>query len=74
MLLFIKKHRLTLLGIALGTTAGYLYWYNIGCASGTCLITSRPVNASLYGAVLGGLTFSMFNTKKTKVNQHDQHD
>jgi hypothetical protein len=74
MMLFIKKHWLTITGIAIGSVAGYLYWRNIGCASGTCLITSKPVNASLYGALLGGLIFSMFNINKTKNKQHDQRN
>jgi Family of unknown function (DUF6132) len=74
MILFLKKHWLTISGITIGATAGYLYWRNIGCASGTCLITSKPVNASLYGALLGGLIFSMFNTNKTKHKQHDKRN
>lgn len=74
MLNFIKKHKLVIAGIITGGIAGYLYWRNIGCASGTCLITSKPLNASLYGALMGGLIFSMFTTNKTKTTQNDQHD
>jgi Family of unknown function (DUF6132) len=74
MLVFIKKYRLTIIGIALGSIAGYLYWRNIGCSSGTCLITSKPVNATLYGALMGGLIFSMFTTKKIKSDQDDKHN
>ena len=29
----------TLLGAALGALGGYLYWYFVGCADGTCPIT-----------------------------------
>jgi len=56
----IYKYRLTLLGIMAGALAGYLYYYFVGCASGTCIITSRPLNSTLYGALLGGLLFNMF--------------
>ena len=52
------------IGIALGAAAGYSYWYFVGCTSGTCAITSSPVNSSLYGAVMGGLLLSMFTSKK----------
>ena len=51
---------ITGIGIVVGAIAGYLYYYYIGCASGTCSITSKPLNSSLYGAVMGGLIFNMF--------------
>ncbi len=51
---------ITGIGIVIGAIAGYLYYYYIGCASGTCSITSKPLNSSLYGAVMGGLIFNMF--------------
>ena len=57
---FIMKHKLTLLGIFIGALGGFAYYYFIGCASGTCAITSKPFNSSLYGAVLGGLSFNIF--------------
>jgi hypothetical protein len=41
----------TLIGGALGF--GYYAW--IGCATGTCPITSNPFTATLWGAVIGGL-------------------
>jgi hypothetical protein len=40
-------------GIGIGLIAGYAYWYFIGCSSGSCAITSSPVNSSIYGALLG---------------------
>ncbi|MDZ7290500.1 MAG: DUF6132 family protein [candidate division KSB1 bacterium] len=43
------------LPIVLGATAGYAYYYFIGCASGTCPITSNPWISTAYGAVLGFL-------------------
>ncbi|MEI2693936.1 MAG: DUF6132 family protein [Saprospiraceae bacterium] len=62
---FIQNHKLSILGIGLGAFAGYLYYHFIGCASGSCIITSRPINSSLYGAVVGWLLISMFQTKKS---------
>lgn len=55
-----KSIIITGIGIVVGAIAGYLYYYYIGCASGTCSITSKPLNSSLYGAVMGGLVFNMF--------------
>lgn len=60
---FVKDHLLTIIGVALGAVAGYLYWQQVGCSSGTCPITSKPFNSSIYGSVMGGLLFSLF--KKT---------
>ena len=56
---------LTSIGIAIGALAGYGYYFYMGCASGTCAITSKPPNSTLYGAVMGGLVFNIF-MKETK--------
>jgi len=61
-----KSVVLTLVGVAIGGVAGYLYWKFVGCASGACAITSKPLNSSLYGMLMGGLLFSNFNSKKPK--------
>jgi hypothetical protein len=61
---FLLKNKILLLGLIIGAIGGYCYYYFIGCASGTCAITSHPVRSSLYGAVMGGLLFSMFQTKQ----------
>jgi hypothetical protein len=46
--------------ISAGAAAGFLYWYYVGCNSGSCAITSSPVNSAIYGAVMGGLLLNMF--------------
>ncbi len=46
---------ITIVAAVLGAAAGYLYYAQVGCASGSCAITSSPVNSTLYGALLGGL-------------------
>lgn len=46
-------------GIVLGGTGGFLYFYFIGCRTGTCPITSNPYVSVLYGAVLGALISRM---------------
>jgi len=50
------------LGVILGGAIGFAYYYFIGCKSGTCAITSNPVNSTLYGVLLG--TLWIFPTKK----------
>jgi uncharacterized membrane protein YedE/YeeE len=51
---------ITGIGVVVGAIAGYLYYYYVGCASGSCAITSKPLNSTLYGAAMGGLVFNMF--------------
>ena len=60
------KYRLEITGIIIGAIAGLCYWYFVGCASGTCPITSRPLNSALYGAMMGFLAFSMFKNGKAE--------
>jgi hypothetical protein len=57
---------ITGIGIVVGALGGYLYYHFIGCASGSCAITSKPVNSSLYGSLLGGLLFNMFVKEERK--------
>ncbi len=51
----IKKHfgLKTLIGVAIGGTGGYLYYYFVGCNSGSCPITSNPWASVSWGAVIG---------------------
>jgi phage shock protein E len=60
MLYFIKRNFIVIAGILIGAVAGYIYYHTIGCRSGTCAITSHPVNSTAYGALMGGLLFSIF--------------
>lgn len=57
---------ITLTGIAVGALGGYLYWHEIGCASGHCMITSKPLNSTLYGAMMGGLLVNSFSSSKSE--------
>lgn len=54
-----KKFLIPILGVILGAISGYLYWQQIGCSSGTCMITSKPLNSTIYGAVMGYLVFGL---------------
>lgn len=63
---FILKYKIAIIGILAGAIGGYLYYHFIGCASGSCAITSQPVNSTLYGALMGGLLFTSFKKDKRK--------
>jgi len=67
---YLKKNILPITGVLMGALGGYLYYYYVGCASGTCAITSRPVNSTVYGSLLGWLLFSSFK-KSSKADKHE---
>jgi len=50
----------------MGAAAGWLYWYFVGCSTGTCPITGNPLISALYGGWMGMLFFSMLKPKTTK--------
>ncbi len=66
MIKWLNKNKLYVAGAILGALAGFLYWNFVGCSSGTCSITSKPLNSSLYGALLGGLVFGIFQKDNNK--------
>lgn len=68
---FLVRYGLILLGVIVGAIGGYLYWRYVGCTTGTCLITSSPVNSSLWGAVVGGLLFSVFKSDNNEIKKED---
>lgn len=57
---------ITGIGIIIGAIGGYLYYHYVGCLSGSCAITSKPLNSTLYGSLLGGLFFNLFVKKEKK--------
>ncbi|MES2373859.1 MAG: DUF6132 family protein [Bacteroidota bacterium] len=65
---WLSEHKLYLLGILAGGLVGYLYWRQVGCSSGTCMITSMPLNSTLYGALMGALLFGMFKKESPGTN------
>jgi hypothetical protein len=58
------NNKLIVLGVILGGIGGYLYYHFIGCASGTCAITSKPINSTLYGTVMGTLLMNIIRPKQ----------
>jgi len=63
-----KKKRYVIAGSILGAVAGYLYYFFIGCKTGTCAITSNPVISTLYGSLMGGLFTTIVDKKEKTTN------
>lgn len=76
MIKFTRKYLSSTIGVLLGALAGYAYYYYVGCASGTCAITSSPINSTLYGAVMGALVANIFETENNNKqrNKQQQHN
>lgn len=67
--LFLNKYWLTIIGVVAGAIGGYLYYYFVGCNSGTCAITSKPLNSALYGALMGGIFLSIFKKENKTITK-----
>ena len=50
---------------SIGLLSGFLYYHFFGCTS-NCMITSSPINSTLYGGLIGILLG--FSFKKEKKN------
>lgn len=57
-----KKAFPILIPAVFGAVGGYLFYRFVGCASGTCPITSSPFLSTIYGGVIGGLSGSAFTS------------
>ncbi len=66
---FISKYKLSIAGVITGAILGYAYYHFVGCNTGTCAITSKPFNSTVYGMVMGYLMFTMF--EKSKFNKEN---
>lgn len=68
---FIKRYWLKIVGVLVGALGGYLYYYYVGCVSGTCPITSNPRTMMIYGALVGYFLFELFSggSKPKKVEE-----
>ena len=54
-MLQIKKIFSLLFPLSLGALAGFLYWYFIGCSSGTCPISAHWWTSTSYGLLVGAV-------------------
>ena len=61
---WIIKNNLIIIGATAGAIAGYIYYATVGCVTGTCAITSSPVNSTAYFAVMGALALGAFKKEK----------
>ena len=73
---FIQNNAWQILGGIFGGIGGYFYWRDIGCATGTCPITSKPLNSIVYFAVLGYFiigTIAKFREERREKGEERNH-
>ena len=68
---WIIKNKLYFIGALTGALAGFFYWKYVGCLTGTCSITSNPLNSTIYFAAFGVVLFGSF-TKQSKPTETDK--
>lgn len=51
-----------------GALAGLAYYHFVGCASGSCAITSNPLGSMLYMGLIGWLVSGIFGKGCDKCN------
>ena len=69
---FLVKYKWQTACTGLGLMAGYLYWYFIGCSSGTCPIQSQWHTSALYGGMLGYFISDLKKKPKQKEEKPDE--
>lgn len=74
MISFIKRNKIAAIFIGIGILGGYLYWYFIGCNSGTCPLTSVWYGNAAYGAMIGYLVGDSIQgyTRKQKEKKENE--
>lgn len=58
------RYKFYVIGILLGFLAGYLYYAQIGCLTGSCAITSNPWASTAYGGIFGYFIADMAGKRK----------
>ena len=51
-----------------GVMVGYLYYRFVGCSTGSCAITSSPVNAMIYMGLIGFLLSVIYGKRRRSCN------
>lgn len=70
---WILQNKGYIIGAAIGGVVGFLYWKYVGCLTGSCAISSKPVNSTLYFALMGALLLGSFRkTASQKTNPQDE--
>jgi hypothetical protein len=71
---FVNKYKFQLIGFVIGAVGGYLYWYFVGCLSGTCPLKQLWYYNTIFGAAIGllvGDTIKSYILKRKKNEKNE---
>jgi phage shock protein E len=68
---WLLNNKLIILGGIIGGILGFVYYSQIGCASGTCAITSDPYNSVIYFSLMGVLVMNIIKPNKENVKENE---
>jgi len=60
---WLLNNKLTILGATIGGIAGFIYYIQIECGEGLCVIGANPFNSIIYFALFGGFIMSLIQAK-----------
>lgn len=60
---WLLNNKLIILGVVIGAIAGLIYYTQIECGEGLCVIGAHPLNSMTYFALLGGFVMSLIQAK-----------
>ena len=72
--MFTKKAIMKILiGIGIGSIAGYAYYYFVGCQGGGCPLSSNWLSTTLFGAFFGFVMMFPDKNKAKKENDNKEN-
>jgi TPP-dependent indolepyruvate ferredoxin oxidoreductase alpha subunit len=64
---WLLKNKINLIGALIGGVAGFVYYKQVGCNSGGCMISGNPYVSTVYFGVLGSLIVSIIKPSSKKI-------
>jgi hypothetical protein len=60
---WLLNNKLIISGVVIGGIIGFIYYTQIECGEGLCVIGAHPINSIIYFALLGGFLMSLIKAK-----------
>ncbi|MDO8998639.1 MAG: hypothetical protein Q7W45_02660 [Bacteroidota bacterium] len=71
---FLLNNSANIIGGLIGGIAGFIYYKQVGCINGGCMISGNPYLSVLYFSVLGGLLMSIIKPNLKNVKKQNYTD
>ncbi len=67
---WLLNNKFNIIGGLIGGIAGFVYYKQVGCANGGCMISGNPYLSVLYFMLMGGLMMSVIKPVTKKSTEH----